>query len=952
MKKLGLRAVAGGLAVLMAVAGFAPATANAADVLTAKASKTLVITADMVDDDGEIVISGENWDRIIVEKEVNAKDIYFDGVEVGELVVESGGESNIQLWEVAAEQVTVKEPGLVELDINEIRALYADKETKAQAFELYMATRAANKNTLTKVPSIVTMEDAVVESLSVSGSVELNVAQGAVKAVTLEANAKVSQMDVTLNGYDGDVTYKGTEGFSVINLNSVNCAIENLKVEGTATNNYLNVESKNSTSANVEVAGNAGLSLNIPVAKLDVVAGATAAQVSVLSTVDELNVTASNASVNVGADAKVAAATIVGDKVSMSGEGKLTKVDITGKDASVSTSGTGIKGENTYRPPVVKEPAKPAVEFGTLPEGSLVFLPSETNMTGYGYTKEDMENGAVAVTINGQYQEIQFNLPKNVDLSLYDKLVATLESPDDSSANALCLKVITTDAGTDQYNNPVPIKEAWGVVKYPGGDVEVDLSGFDGKQVCRFTVMANNGACNVNVYRIAFIPKSGVTPPAGDDTPDAGDDDVTVELPELPENAVVYTMDQFTEFSKWDATPTISDGVLNVTYKQQWNEVRYSFPEDIDLADYESVIITAKTPSDATGKEISFKLYAKDAAEDEYGNPTAFVDANGFLSKDAAIVEISVADFANLTLNRIGFMAGQDSTEAAVTVYNVALVPKAGGNDTPDTPDEPEVPEEPEVVNSATLDLNNFVAQGNAQPVDINPDGSITVTFSTNYAGSYLPIPAEYADLKYVELSVASTKGGEALAGGNQIAFIDTEGQEITTKYSKGVITLVVPADKTLGKIVFNAQEVSADANQVMTIDYVKVAKIENMDLSTFNKGGASEMVQNADGTVTLTFGDAAYTGSGMVIPAEYANRTYFEVKAVAVDETGTIEKPGVQVLFLDTEGETLAGPFYTAWSGYVASCEVPEGKTLGQIIVNNQDTNVKLEVYYIAARY
>ena len=125
MKKLGLRAVAGGLAVLMAVAGFAPATANAADVLTAKASKTLVITADMVDDDGEIVISNENWDRIIVEKEVNAKDIYFDGVEVGELVVESGGESNIQLWDVEAEQVTVKEPGLVELDINEIRALYA-----------------------------------------------------------------------------------------------------------------------------------------------------------------------------------------------------------------------------------------------------------------------------------------------------------------------------------------------------------------------------------------------------------------------------------------------------------------------------------------------------------------------------------------------------------------------------------------------------------------------------------------------------------------------------------------------------------------------------------------------------------------------------------------------------------------------------------------------------------
>ena len=89
MKKLGLRAVAGGLALLLTASVFAPATpANAADVLLiAPAPKTLVITADMVDDDGEIVISNEKWDRIIIEKEAAAKDIYFDGVEVGELVV-------------------------------------------------------------------------------------------------------------------------------------------------------------------------------------------------------------------------------------------------------------------------------------------------------------------------------------------------------------------------------------------------------------------------------------------------------------------------------------------------------------------------------------------------------------------------------------------------------------------------------------------------------------------------------------------------------------------------------------------------------------------------------------------------------------------------------------------------------------------------------------------------
>ena len=526
MKKLGLRAVAGGLAVLMAVAGFAPASASAADMLiTAKAPKTLVITADMVDDDGEIVISGEKWDRIIVEKEAAAKDIYFDGVEVGELVVESGRESNIQLWEVAAQQVTVKEPELVELDINEIRTLYADKETKAQAFDLYLKSREDNKKTLTKAPSIVTMEDAVVESLTVSGSVELNVAQGAVKAVSLEANAKVSQMNVTLNGYEGDVAYKGTEGFSVINLNSVNCAIENLKVEGSATNNYLNVESKNSATVNVEVAGNAGVSLNIPVAKLDVVEGATAAQVSVLSTVDELNVAASNASVNVGADAKVAAATIVGDKVSMSGEGKLTKVEITGKDASVSTSGTGIKGENTYRPPAEK---KPQVVLPGLPANSIVYNFADLNTLIVNQaTIIEVDGGGQKISTSDLYGQVHYTLPTPINLGDYEKIIITMS--DTTGGVGITPRTAGGWGGTStsfwwgrQASEVMNVELRFDQMGY-GWNSTITADDLT-KEITEICLQSCGAPTDFTVYRIALIPKEGVTPPAGDDAPNAGDD--------------------------------------------------------------------------------------------------------------------------------------------------------------------------------------------------------------------------------------------------------------------------------------------------------------------------------------------------------------------------------------------------------------------------------------------
>ena len=364
------------------------------------------------------------------------------------------------------------------------------------------------------------------------------------------------------------------------------------------------------------------------------------------------------------------------------------------------------------------------------------------------------------------------------------------------------------------------------------------------------------------------------------------------------------------------------------------------------------MLLTFSTKSTEEADYLVIKLVDKDAELDEYNNSIPMLTKWDCTAADTTDLEIDLADYADEKLSWVTFMAKTGATE--MTFYRIALLPKEDATTPEVTPDPtPEVTPEPTPeVTSATVNLINFVAQGNAEPVSLNADGTITVSFASNYAGSYLPIPAEYADLRYVEVSVSSSKNGEEMAGGNQISFVDTEGAEIVTKYSKGVITVVVPEGKALGKIVFNAQEASAEATQDMTIGYVKLAKIVNIDLSTFNKGGATEMVQNADGTLTLTFGDAAYTGSGMVIPEEYAACTYFEVKAVAVDESGTIEKPGVQVVFKDTDGNAIGDTLYTAWSGYIGSCEIPEGKTLGEIVVNNQDKNVKLEVYYIAARY
>ena len=224
MRKLGTRVLAGVMAALVVASGFGtPVAANAEEELliaTAPTSvKTLYITEDMVDDDGEIVISGEDWDRVVIAKEVDAKDIYFDQVNVGELVVESGSKINVQLWEVDAEKVTVQEPELKALTVTDLLPLLADVETQAEAIALYEKTMAENESTLNKAPSIVTMADAKINEVVARANVSLDLAEGEVSNVALEASDKVDRAKVTLKNYEGDVSYKGGEGLGAMTLN-------------------------------------------------------------------------------------------------------------------------------------------------------------------------------------------------------------------------------------------------------------------------------------------------------------------------------------------------------------------------------------------------------------------------------------------------------------------------------------------------------------------------------------------------------------------------------------------------------------------------------------------------------------------------------------------------------------------------------------------------------------
>lgn len=675
MRKLGLRAVAGSLAALLTVTTVAPAPmALASEMMTAVMApvSTLVITADMVDDDGEIVISGETWDRIIVQKDAEAADIYFDETRIGNLVVESGNDANIQIWKADIQTVTVKEPELKKISTEDLLALLANKETQQGVIELYRKQEAENAKAANRVPTIVTMDEAKIGSVEAAASAKFDFANGSVGDVTLVANNRVnSQQTVTLKNYEGSVSYQGNDSFSSIRLKAVDSYIENLSVGASSAKNYLTVEAKDSEFDHVAIAGNVQMMLNAPAGTVEVAKDATAAKISLHSTVDSLKVEADNAQFDISNGGSVTVATVEANNVKIEGNGRLSKAVLNGKGAYVSTARTKVDGENTYVEPVYKAPEIPKTELSELPENSKVFLPKETGMGGYGHSKEVKEDGSVAVSFEGQYQEIQLNLPSEVSLAVYEKLVISMATQDTSDSSAVVLKLVAAGAAADEYGNPTPFKEVYGVVQCPGGDITVDLSEFGDKKLTRVTVMANNGACKAEIYRIALIPKEGADIQEEDNTPAAP--------AVLPENYKVIKFSEMTGAPEGDWGNTrepagFHDGV-KITYAQQYAASKLTLPEAVEAGKFEKMIVTMSSAVNG----IMFVLFDEDNTELAvwYGKrATSTSDIEVDLTKPDDFYLGARTIPADAKIKYIA-LSSNDEGETSAVAYRVAFAPKA-----------------------------------------------------------------------------------------------------------------------------------------------------------------------------------------------------------------------------------------------------------------------------------
>jgi len=375
MKRFGLKAIAATMALLMTAGLSAPAATEAADdkLVTSAAGKALVITQDMVDSEGEFVLSGENFEKVVLPSDVEIKNLYVDGCEIGEFIVEGGNNPKVQLWDVQIKNVTVSAADII--DENKAIVEYLDIMKGKESTEEFdvdkflQEVRENNERLSSLVPEIrlmgADMESSKQEigALTLAGNAKVNVSKGNTPGeLNVAFNSAQSKMDVTIEGYKGDINVDQATAkdvaFGILNIKTKKSEIENVNVKAQGNTNIA-LRSSDSKATNVNFDGGASAMLTVaaPVDNLKVAESASNATVKVLTPLISADVQGKSVTLNLGPAASVETATIAGSGNVVSGSGDLQDCTIEeGCTASVQIPGAAVTGDNTYQP-IISSPS-------------------------------------------------------------------------------------------------------------------------------------------------------------------------------------------------------------------------------------------------------------------------------------------------------------------------------------------------------------------------------------------------------------------------------------------------------------------------------------------------------------------------------------------------------------------------------------------------------------------
>lgn len=356
------------------------------------------------------------------------------------------------------------------------------------------------------------------------------------------------------------------------------------------------------------------------------------------------------------------------------------------------------------------------------------------------------------------------------------------------------------------------------------------------------------------------------------------------------------------------------------------------------MAETDSYIYSAEVKAD-TGVALNLVTYWGWNTWREAGHEGKAVDCNGEWKK----VEIKTSNQASYDNSNYFSTANTGAKEYCIK--NVVIYKVFSDAD---------MPEIEEQNNIELLDLHKFQANGTApvdEPVIYNEDGSMTITYAHSYTGSNIPISKYLANYKSVSIYIESKKA-DGTSAGNQMVLKYSDGTE-DVRYGNGEFSLVVPDGKTLNSIMINPQDASEDNYQTTTIKYIRLSKINDLDLSTISVTDGSVMTINEDSTVSIAC-NGNYTGGITIdIPSEVAtDAKSVNINIDAYNKDGDKVGDGQIQLHYDT------GTFDTVynWSAdghddTVFNVDNSKG-TPTKIVMNNQDTGTTFVIKSIKISY
>ena len=225
MKRRSLRTVAWSmlLAMMISSAGMpekAYATGGSESSLSESSlavredENALVLTGEEADKDGNIAVTGGNWDRVIIRRSEKVEKITIQGVTADELVMEGGVDCDIQVNASSFKKIIVEEPQTEGINCAELAKVLESGEDKGAAwvkYATYTSTLYALKN---KRPNITFSGNTKAEVVEIKTNASINTKKAKIEKVYIEAVDESIPLSIGVKNYDGAIEIKAeaTEG--------------------------------------------------------------------------------------------------------------------------------------------------------------------------------------------------------------------------------------------------------------------------------------------------------------------------------------------------------------------------------------------------------------------------------------------------------------------------------------------------------------------------------------------------------------------------------------------------------------------------------------------------------------------------------------------------------------------------------------------------------------------